>query len=69
MLTPDRATTRFTMSVLLDCAQREVRLRRQVYPNRILTGRMSHRFAREEISKMEAIAEMLAEMVERERLL
>ena len=67
MLTADRP--RFPMSVLLDCAQREVRLRRQVYPNRIMTGRMSHAFAQVEIAKMEAIAEWLRQEADKEKLL
>jgi hypothetical protein len=67
MLTETR--TRYPLAVLADCAQREVKVRRRVYPNRILTGRMSHAFAHDEISKMQAIAEMLVEMAERERLL
>ena len=57
--------TRFTLEVLADCAEREVRARR-VYPNRILTGRMSHQFAATEIDKMAAIARLLREMAERD---
>lgn len=61
--------TKYPFAVLADCAQREVKMRRQVYPNRILTGRMSHAFANAEIDKMQAIAEHLAELAEREKLL
>lgn len=61
--------TRFTLEVLTDCAQREVRWRRKVYPNRILTGRMSHAFAREEIDKMVSIAEILHALAQKEKLL
>ena len=64
-----QSVSRFSYAVLADCAQREVRLRRRVYPNRVLTGRMSHAFAQVEISKMTVIAEVLAEMAKRERLL
>jgi hypothetical protein len=64
-----RPVSRFSYAVLADCAQREVRLRRKVYPNRILTGCMSHAFAQAEIEKMRAIAEMLVEMANKERLL
>ena len=69
MLSEDQATTRFTMAVLADCAQREVKMRQRVYPNRVLTGRMSHAFAQVEISKMAAIAEVLVELAKRERLI
>ena len=51
------------------CAEREAKLRRQVYANRVLTGRMSQAQADAEISKMQAIAEHFAELAERERLL
>ena len=56
---------RYPIEVLVDCAQREVKMRRRVYPNRILTGRMSHAFAQAEIDKMAAIAEVLRELAER----
>lgn len=71
MMSPPEAParTQYPFAVLADCAQREVRWRHKVYPNRILTGRMSHAFARDEINKMAAIAQMLVEMAERERLL
>jgi hypothetical protein len=69
MLTETRPKTRYPLAVLADCAQREVKARRRVYPNRILTGRMSHAFAQDEIDKMAAIAQVLVEMAERERLL
>jgi hypothetical protein len=70
MLTTDGPSrTRYPFAVLADCAQREVKMRRKVYPNRILTGRMSHRFAQDEIDKMAAIAQVLVEMAEKERLL
>jgi hypothetical protein len=39
------------------CAEREVKLRRRVYRNRVLTGRMTQAFADREIAIMEAIAE------------
>lgn len=67
---PDRPSrTKYPFAVLADCAQREVKMRRRVYPNRILTGRMSHAFADAEIDKMEAIAQVLVEMVAKEKLL
>jgi hypothetical protein len=70
MLTADRPHLRgYSARDLQRCAEREAKLRRQVYANRVLTGRMSQAQADAEIDKMQAIAEMLAEMAERERLL
>ena len=70
MLTPDRPPLRgYTVRELQACAEREANMRRKVYSNRVLTGRMSQQQADAEIDKMAAIAEMLAEMAERERLL
>lgn len=70
MLTPDRPSNRgYTMRDLQACAERECNLRRRVYANRVLTHRMSQQQADAEINKMQAIAEMLAGMAERERLL
>ena len=65
----DVLPTRYPFAVLADCAQREMRMRRQVYPNRIMTGRMSAAFAQAEIDKMTAIAEHLVELASKERLL
>lgn len=53
---------------LLRCAEREAGLRRRVYANRVLTGRMSQQQADAEIDKMDAIAALLAEIEEGERL-
>jgi hypothetical protein len=70
MLTPDQSPYRgYTMRELSACAEREVKLRRRVYANRVLTHRMSQAQADAEINKMAAIAEMLWVMAERERLL
>lgn len=70
MLTPDRPPLRtWTARELQECAEREVRLRRQVYRNRVLTHRMTQHQADVEIARMEAIAGWLAEMAERERLI
>lgn len=70
MLTPDRPPLRtYTASELLRCAERELRLRRQVYPNRVLTHRMSQHQADVEIARMQAIAAWLKREAERERLL
>ena len=59
----------YTAHELQRCAEREAKMRRKVYSNRVLTGRMSQQQADAEIDKMAAIAEMLAEMAERERLI
>jgi hypothetical protein len=50
-------------------AEAEVVMRRRVYENRVLTGRMSRELADSKIRKMQAIAAHLAELAERERLL
>jgi hypothetical protein len=63
------ARTVYPFAVLADCAQREVAMRRKVFPNRILTGRMSRAFADAEIDKMTAIAEYFAGLAKQERLL
>ena len=44
-------------------------LRRKVYPNRVLTHRMSRQKAEQEIDMMRVIAEVMAEMAETERLI
>ena len=59
----------YSVRELQRCAEREANMRRKVYSNRVLTKRMSQRQADAEIDKMAAIAEMLAEMAEREKLL
>lgn len=69
MLTEAKLVRTWTAAELLECAEREVRLRRRIYANRVLTRRMSQHQADIEIARMEAIAKMLAGMAERERLL
>jgi hypothetical protein len=64
-----RPKTKYPFAVLADCAQREVKWRRTHYPNKIMTGRMSHAFAQQEIDKMQAIAEILVELAKGEKLL
>jgi hypothetical protein len=59
----------YSIRDLVQCAAREAGMRRKVYPNRILTGRMTKKQADLEIDKMDAIAELLAEMEEKERLI
>jgi hypothetical protein len=70
MLMADRPPLRgYSVRELQACAERETNMRRKVYSNRVLTGRMSQQQANAEIDKMAAIAEWLSEMAERERLL
>ena len=70
MLTAAKPAWRgYTFEQLRRCAERELNLRRQVYPNRVLTRRMSRKQADEEIDKMRVIAETLADLAERERLI
>lgn len=49
----------FTLKELRECAEREVKLRERVYPNRITTGRMSAEHAARQIAMMEEIARRL----------
>jgi hypothetical protein len=69
MLSARPALRGYSVRELQACAEREANLRRRVYSNRVLAKRMSQQQANSEIDKMAAIAEMLAEMAERERLL
>lgn len=47
----------FSSTQLAECAAREVRWRKRVYPNRIATGRMSQAKADSEIAMMALIQE------------
>lgn len=70
MLTADQdERPRYTAKELWRCAERELSLRRQVYPNRVMTGRMSKHHADSEIAKMAEIAEHFAELAKAERLI
>jgi hypothetical protein len=59
----------FTTSELRECAERELRLRRRVYPGRIERGRMTQRQADEQIAMMAAILAYFTEREQSERLL
>jgi hypothetical protein len=50
-------------------AEREARMRRTVYQNRVMTGRMTRRDADNKITMMEAIAAHFDELARKERLL
>jgi hypothetical protein len=58
-----------TLAELKKCAERELRLRKRVYSNRLLTGRMSEQQATNEIQMMEEIAQVLENLAKDERLL
>jgi hypothetical protein len=47
----------------LEAIRREIKLRRQVYPTRIATRRMSARKAAEEIAVMQAIEQTLLDLI------
>lgn len=47
------------LSALLKSAEREVALRRRVYPKQIATGRMTHQMAAHEIQAMNEIVELI----------
>lgn len=49
----------FPLTDLIDCAERELRVRRRVYANRVLTHRMSRAFADRQIALMQAIVDNL----------
>jgi hypothetical protein len=59
----------FTLTELRECAEREIRLRRRVYPNRVDTGRMSQRDADRQIAMMEEIATKLRELEQADLLI
>jgi hypothetical protein len=60
----------FSLRELAECAERELKLRRRVYANRVDTGRMSEREAQRQIAMMEAIAIQLRQAEQQqERLL
>lgn len=54
-------TRRYSMLELISCAERELRLRRQVYPKRVADGKMSRALADSETAKMEQILAKLKE--------
>jgi hypothetical protein len=58
----------FAIRELVECAERELKLRHRVYRNRVDTGRMSQREADRQIAMMEAIAAKLRELEQAEML-
>lgn len=59
----------FTGEQLRRCAERELCLRRRVYPGRVERGRMTQDKANREIAMMEAIIDYLRELERVQRLL
>jgi hypothetical protein len=59
----------YPASELQECAERELRMRRNVYPRWIAEGKMTREKAEREIDRMEAIARHFATLAEKERLL
>ncbi len=59
----------FTAAELRACAERELNMRKRVYQNRILTGRMSEQKATRETQLMQAIVDHFREQEQRERIL
>lgn len=56
-----------TIAAQIACAQRELKLRRWVYPNQVIAGKKTQGQAAQEIATMEAIIDTL-EMVRRTHL-
>ena len=59
---PYATMDRITLSMLVKCAEHELRLRQTVYPRRIATGHMSLQKAKHEIECMRRIVDILKEM-------
>lgn len=53
----------------LECVEREITMRRRVYPRWVEAGKMTKAKADAEIRTMEAVAETLRGLCQRERLL
>jgi hypothetical protein len=57
----------FTVEEKIACLEREIRLRKKVYPNRVLTRRMSQKMAHREIELMQQILDDLLTRQEEEK--
>lgn len=53
----------------LDCVERELRLRKKLYPRRIIDGRLTPYAADQELRRMAAVVETIRALAQRERLL
>ena len=58
-----------TAADMLACAEREVKMRKRVYPRWVEDGRMSEGAAAHQIATMEEIVKTLRPLAEKERLL
>jgi hypothetical protein len=61
--------TEFTSAEMVGCIERELKMRRRVYPRWVSTGKMSQPQANREIALMEAILARLQTDASTERLL
>lgn len=50
----------YSLAELVKCAEREVAMRKAVYPGRVTAGRMKQETADAEVAKMEEIADRLS---------
>jgi hypothetical protein len=55
-----------TRQEMLDCVDREIRLRERVYPRWVALGRLSLAKSRDEIATMKAVREALGRLLPRE---
>lgn len=53
----------------LSCVERELRLRKKLYPRKILDGRLTAFEADRELKRMEAVVETIRGLAQSERLL
>lgn len=66
---PEKPRPTYTLGELVKCVEREIAMRRRVYPGRVDTGRMNTLQADREIAMMLQIAEELRGLAKFERLL
>jgi hypothetical protein len=57
---------RFTLQDLIDCADREAKLRISTYPRLVVERKLTQANAELEIAKMEAVRDLLAGMKQRD---
>lgn len=57
------------LSVQIEAAEREVRMREQVYPRRVMEKRMAKMTAERELEAMRAIVQTLRDLAKREGIL
>ena len=59
----------FTATEKLECVQRELALRKRVYPRRVATGKMTQPLADRQLALMEAIVADYEPLAKSERLI